>query len=111
MKYSPTTGGFYRPGHTPSKIPADAVDVQAEDYPALMAAIARGCTIQADPAGYPVAVEPSAPSADEVIKAQIVELEASITPRRMREALLGTDGGWLAGVDAQIAALRGQLTV
>jgi hypothetical protein len=37
---------------------------------------------------------------------QILALEAQITPRRMREALLGTDGGWLADVNAEIAALR-----
>lgn len=42
------------------------------------------------------------------ILAQIATLEASVTPRRLREAVTG-DSGWLAGVDAQIAALRGQL--
>lgn len=41
--------------------------------------------------------------------AQIADLEATITPRRVREALLGVDNGWLAGVDAQIAALRASL--
>lgn len=44
-----------------------------------------------------------------VAREQIVGLEATVTPRRIREAVLGIDGGWLAGVDAQIAALRGQL--
>lgn len=110
MKYSATTGGFYGPGHTPSKLPADAVDVSPEDYNALLAAQARGCTIQANQDGYPVAVEPQPPTADEGIKAQIAALEASISDRRIREAVLGTDNGWLADVDAQTAALRGQLT-
>jgi len=41
--------------------------------------------------------------------AQIAAIEATITPRRMREAVLGTDNGWLAAVDAQIASLRSQL--
>lgn len=41
--------------------------------------------------------------------AQIAAIEATITPRRMREGLLGTDGGWLADADAQIAALRATL--
>lgn len=40
---------------------------------------------------------------------QILELEAQVTPRRLREAALGTDGGWLANIEQQIAALREQL--
>ena len=40
---------------------------------------------------------------------QIAALESGVTPRRLREALLGADGGWLAGINAQIAALRAQL--
>lgn len=41
-----------------------------------------------------------------LILSQIATLEASVTNRRMREAALGTDNGWLKGVDAQITALR-----
>lgn len=41
---------------------------------------------------------------------RIQALEATITPRRMREAVTTGPGGvWLADVDAQIAALRAQL--
>ena len=40
---------------------------------------------------------------------QIRAIEATITPRRMREAILGTDNGWLAAREAEIAVLRGQL--
>jgi hypothetical protein len=43
------------------------------------------------------------------IKSDIAALEASVTPRRQREAILGTDNGWLANVDLEIAELRGQL--
>jgi hypothetical protein len=41
---------------------------------------------------------------------QITALEATVTQRRLREAVT-TDAGktWLAGVDAQISALRGQI--
>ena len=39
---------------------------------------------------------------------EISALEAAVTPRRVREAVLG-DNGWLAGVNSQIAALRGSL--
>jgi len=40
---------------------------------------------------------------------QIVELERLRTPRRMAEAMLGQDNGWLADNVAQIVALRAQL--
>jgi len=43
------------------------------------------------------------------IKADIAALEATITPRRTREAILGTDNGWLADVELQIGQLRQQL--
>jgi hypothetical protein len=42
-------------------------------------------------------------------KADITALEATITPRRQREAILGTDKGWLAQQEAAIAVLRAQL--
>lgn len=41
--------------------------------------------------------------------AQISTLEATQTPRRVREAVNGIDNGWLKKLDAQIATLRGQL--
>lgn len=40
---------------------------------------------------------------------QIALLEASVTDRRIREAVLGIDNNWLAGVNDQIASLRAQL--
>jgi hypothetical protein len=40
------------------------------------------------------------------LKVEIYHLEAQITPRRLREAVLGTDGGWLAQHEAKIAKLR-----
>lgn len=43
------------------------------------------------------------------LRAQIVSLEAQQTPRRIREAALGIDNGWLADLEAQIDALRAQL--
>ena len=44
------------------------------------------------------------------IRDQIAALEKSQTDRRVREAVLTTEGKtWLAAVDAQIAALREQL--
>ena len=40
---------------------------------------------------------------------ELNRLEASITPRRMREHSLGTGGTWLADVDALIAIERAKL--
>jgi hypothetical protein len=53
------------------------------------------------------AAEAAAP--DPAVVNQIAALEASITPRRIREAVLGTDGGWLANQEALIAAERSKL--
>jgi len=40
---------------------------------------------------------------------QIIDLEKTITQRRIREAVLGIDNGWMAAIEAQIETLRGQL--
>jgi hypothetical protein len=45
------------------------------------------------------------------ILAQILAIEATVTQRRLREAVTTVEGkAWLADVDSQIAALRAQLT-
>jgi hypothetical protein len=44
------------------------------------------------------------------IRQQIYALEATQTPRRMREFAADTDGGWLLALNNQITALRAQLT-
>jgi hypothetical protein len=54
-------------------------------------------------------VQATAPSAQELILLQIMALEATVTQRRLREAALGEDGGWLADLNAKIVALRAQL--
>jgi hypothetical protein len=43
------------------------------------------------------------------IEMQILALEAQQTPRRIRNAIAGSDNGWLAALETQIAALRAQL--
>lgn len=52
---------------------------------------------------------PPEQSHNEIIKAQIMQLEASVTPRRIREAILGVDNRWLADLNEQISDLRSQL--
>ena len=44
-----------------------------------------------------------------LLKAKIAALEATITPRRTREAILSIDTTWLADVELQIGQLRQQL--
>ena len=43
------------------------------------------------------------------ILSDIYAIEASVTPRRQREAILAIDTTWLADVELQIAQLRQQL--
>ncbi|MDB5802254.1 MAG: hypothetical protein JWL63_3193 [Rhodocyclales bacterium] len=50
------------------------------------------------------------PTHNETIQAQIIALESTVSQRRLREAVLGIDSGWLANLDSQIATLRGELT-
>ena len=47
--------------------------------------------------------------ASSAIKQQIAMLESQQTQRRVREATLGIDGGWLANLNNQIKALRSSL--
>lgn len=48
--------------------------------------------------------------ADRVARLQISELERTVTPRRMREALLSEEGRlWLDAVEEEIEGLRGDL--
>lgn len=50
------------------------------------------------------------PAAQRVsILSQIFDLENTITDRRIREAILQIDSGWLANVNTEIANLRSQL--
>ena len=43
------------------------------------------------------------------IQADINRLESAITSRRYREAIAGTDGGWMANQESLIATERGKL--
>lgn len=44
------------------------------------------------------------------VKVAIAELEGQITQRRLREAVLGQDGGWLATQETKISDLRIKLS-
>ena len=106
--YSAATGGFYfsEMGVT---IPVDSVEISEELHNELLTNQAQGKQIVPASNGYPISSADSSLTADDLIKQQILELESQQTPRRIREAVLGVDGGWLAGIEAQIEALRSQL--
>ena len=53
------------------------------------------------------AIEPTVVMGQMQAADAIERLEASQTPRRVREAVLGTDNGWLAALEAKIKSLRG----
>jgi len=54
--------------------------------------------------------DPAAAEARDVLLTQLKVLVAEADePDRRREAILGTDNGWLADTDAKIKALRAQL--
>lgn len=110
MYFSASTGGFYDPDIHGSNIPVDAVEITAEDYAALLDAQSQGKIIKANSKGKPVAADPPLPSGNDAIKSQIAALEGTVTARRIREAVLGIDNGWIAGINQQIADLRAQLT-
>ena len=52
---------------------------------------------------------PTKITADDMLLIQINILEESATQRRIREAAIGSDGGWLSALNVAIAALRAQL--
>jgi hypothetical protein len=54
-------------------------------------------------------IPPVVEDPNDAIKHAIFMAEQEITGRRIREAVLGMDGGWLSAKDAEIVTLRRQL--
>lgn len=55
------------------------------------------------------ALIPTPTAAAELVRQQISELESQQTGRRIREAVLGIDGGWLLNINNEINFLRNRL--
>lgn len=87
------------------RIPEDAAPISSEVWAELLQYPGLRKFID----GEVVVHTPLPPSAQQIALGQILELEGQITSRRIREAILGTDNGWLAGIEEQISVLRGQL--
>ena len=109
MFYAKSTGGFYKYEIHGDSIPSDAIEITDDDHNALLAAQSAGLHISADDTGLPVAIAPPSLSPEKRAKLDLLGLESSITPRRLRESVLGIDGGWLSDVNAQIERLRKKL--
>ena len=105
---SQATQGFYHEQIHGSRIPADAIELTEDQYQAALTIRSTGREFSIANDGSVLAVDPPPPPPPTVLE-QIRTLESKVTQRRLREALLGTDGGWLAGIDAQIADLRAQI--
>lgn len=108
MFYSQSTGGFYTPEIHGADIPADAVEISEQQHADLMEGQAQGKQITADANGAPILTDPPPPTPAEIKAQQIAALQAQITPRRLRLAIVGTgaDKQWLQNIHDQIEALQ-----
>lgn len=84
MKYSKSTNGFYVPKVHGANIPADAVEITEAEHSALLAAQSAGKRIQPDANGYPVAVDPPAPTLSEVVTSAKAIIDAVAGAARAR---------------------------
>jgi len=83
LYFSKTTGGFYDSAIHGDDIPADAVEITAEEHAAVFAAQSIGKRITAGEDGKPIAIDPPAPSDEELAVVKRLERDA---------ALAATDG-------------------
>ena len=67
MFYSATTGGFYTAEIHGDNIPADAVEITAEEHAALLDGQSNGKRIVADANGHPVLQDPPSPTTEQII--------------------------------------------
>lgn len=116
MLYSKTEGFFHRDIHDESQIPHDAIEISDELHQALINGQCEGKIITSDKHGFPILVNPPAPTAEELkeranaaIIREIEELERDKQPRAMREYLIDGDKTRLEELNTQIKGLRAKL--
>lgn len=66
MLYAKSTGGFYDTAIHGDNIPADAVEITPEQHDSLLQGQSEGRLITADENGYPILVDPPAPTAEQL---------------------------------------------
>lgn len=91
MFYSPSTGGFYSAAVHGSNMPADVVEITAQEHADLLSGQSVGKVIVADEYGSPTLAD------------QPQGVPQSVTMRQARLALLGA--GLLQNVEAAIDAM------
>lgn len=110
MHFSKSTLGFYDDPKNYKNAPDDMVEISDEIYGNVCANRPVDKILSADENGFPILVDIDPPSESDIAKRQIAEIEASITDRRLREAMLSTTGkSWLAARDSEIAELRAKI--
>lgn len=67
MFYAKSTNGFYDEAIHGDNIPADAVEITAEEHAALLEGQVQGKLIQTDTNGRPVLVDPPPPTPEQII--------------------------------------------
>lgn len=67
MFFAKSTGGFYDPAIHGDNIPADAVEITADEHQALIEGQANGKRIVADSNGRPVLADPPPPTTEQII--------------------------------------------
>ncbi|MFC5372894.1 phage tail assembly chaperone [Brevundimonas faecalis] len=80
--FAPSTNAFYDLAVWSAPLPADAVQVSAEDYAAMLAAEATGLRRMADADGRPVAVAPPPPTSAELADQARRRRDAEVTAWR-----------------------------
>ena len=101
MFYASSTNGFYD-DKININIPAEAIELSLQAYNDLLIGQESGLEIYADD------LQPALRERVSVVtpSMELQQLELSVTPRRIREAILGIDNNWLKNLDKQIDDLR-----
>jgi hypothetical protein len=76
MLYAKSTGGFYA-ADIHNDIPADAVEITAEEHAAMIEGQSVGRLIQADESGRPVLVDAPPPTIEQVRAEKLAQLDAA----------------------------------
>lgn len=79
MFYSKSTNGFYSREIHGDNIPADAVEITADEHAALLEGQSQGKLIQADAKGRPVLADPPAPTDDDLASAVRLKRDALLS--------------------------------
>ena len=88
------------------------VEITPDYDPVTQSVVASGCAFNQTTQEWEQVWEVRSKTAEEMklgVINEIQKLESLVTPRRIREAVLGIDGGWLADIEARISTMRKQL--